>query len=327
MRRWQFGIGMGKKSHPRRTREGKVMDALLYKIFSALAQGSAFAFFAVGVALAFRWVKFPDLTGDGAFTLGGVVTARCVSLGVPVWIAMPLSCLLGFLAGLGTCAMHRHLRVPKILSGILMTMGLYTVNLRILGRPNLQLAREDGILGLLPSQTGASWAFSVFVLFGTIVLVGFAVLYVYLESRSGLLVRVSGSNPRMALLQGISPRKLFVGLGVANGLIALSGSLIAQRSYNADIHMGTGQIIVAVAALFVGMVFFRGSSTRDLLSAALTGSLVFMLLMQLALEVGVQAQDFRLISTLIVLACVAVAALRGGHEGLRRGADAFGIDV
>jgi putative ABC transport system permease protein len=303
------------------------MDAMLYKLLSALSQGLAFAFFTVGVAIAFRWIKFPDLTGDGSFTLGGVITARLVALGAPVWAAMPVAIAAGFLAGVGTFAMNRYLRVPKILAGVLMMMGLYTVNLRILGQPNLQLSRQDSLLGMLPESFGAQWAFSVFLLFVCLVVVGFSILYVLLESRSGLLLRVGGANPKMATIQGIPPGRLFWGLGLANALVAMSGALIAQRSYNADVHMGTGQIIVAVAALFIGMVLFRGASTRHLLAASLVGSVLYMLLMQVALEAGVAAQDFRLISTLIVLAAIVVAARRGGQAGLRKGADAFGIDV
>ncbi len=303
------------------------MDPLLYKFFSALSQGLAFAFFTAGVAIAFRWLKFPDLTGDGSFTLGGVITARLVSLGWSVWLAMPVAVVAGFCAGCGTYAMYRYLRVPKILAGVLMMMGLYTVNLRILGRPNLQFPRTDGILGVLPAATGYEWALYVFLLFLTFSLVGFVLLFALLESRLGLVMRVCGANSRMASAHGIPPARLFVGLGLANALIAFSGALIAQRSYNADIHMGTGQIIVAVAALFIGMVLFRRASSGQILMAALTGSLLYMVLMQAALEVGVQAQDFRLISTLIVLVCIVVASFRGGGNALRKGADAFGIDV
>ena len=303
------------------------MDALFYKLLSALSQGLAFSFFTAGIAIAFRWIKFPDLTGDGSFTLGGVVTARLVSLGCSVWLAMPVAIAAGFVAGCGTYAMYRYLRVPKILSGVLMMMGLYTINLRILGRPNLQFPRTDGILGILPMAQGGTWALYVLMLFLLVSIVVFLLLFTFLESRSGLIMRVCGANPRMASTQGISPARLFLGLGLANALIAFSGALIAQRSYSADIHMGTGQIIVAVAALFVGMVIFRRASSVHILLAAVVGSLIYMVLMQGALEMGVQAQDFRLISTLIVLACIMVASIRGRGEALRKGADAFGIDV
>jgi putative ABC transport system permease protein len=281
----------------------------------------------VGVAIAFRWIKFPDLTGDGSFTLGGVITARLVSLGTPPPIAILVALIAGTLAGLGTCAMHKYLRVPKILAGILMTMGLYTINLRILGVPNLGLPISSSIFSVLPEGSGHTWALYILVLLGALTLIILFLLYIILESKTGLSIRIAGANPKMAIAQGISPNKLFWGLGAANGLIALSGSLVAQRSYNADIHMGTGQVIVAVAALFIGMIIFRKATARDLLAAGLFGSLIYMMLMQAALEFGVQAQDFRLISTVIVLVCIVIAALRGGHKALRKGADAFGIDI
>lgn len=309
------------------SKEGKKIDELLYKLFSALSQGAAFAFFTLGIGIAFRWIKFPDLTGDGSFTLGAVITTALISLGVPVWIAMPLAILSGFLAGVGTFSMYRYLKVPKILSGVLMTMALYTVNLRILGRPNVQVPRSESIFAVLPSTLGKEWAISMFVLLALIACIGFLILYTFLESRSGILLRAAGSNPKMAVINGISPLQIFWGLGLANGLIAFSGSLIAQRSYNADIHMGMGQVIVAVAALFVGMVIFRRTTTMHLLAASLTGSLLYMFLMQVALEIGVQAQDFRLISTLIVLVSIFLVSMRGGREALRRGADAFGIEL
>jgi len=278
------------------------------------------------VGVAFRWIKFPDLTGDGSFTLGGVVTARLVWLGVPIGLAMPVAAIGGFVAGLCTYAMYRYLRVPKILAGVLTTMALYTVNLRVLGKPNLELPRDRGLLGLLPQATGYIW--SLYSLLAMLAVMAFAVvlLYVYLESRSGLLLRVAGANPKMAVAQGIGPNRMFWGLGLSNALVALSGSLIAQRSYNADIHMGTGQVIVAVAALFVGMVMFRKPTAAHLVAAGLGGSFLYMLLMQLALEVGVQAQDFRLISTLVVLVAILIGMKRGGGDPLRRGVDAFGIE-
>ena len=193
--------------------------------------------------------------------------------------------------------------------------------------PNRQFPRKEGILGILPAVQGAEWAAYTLMLLSVFVLVGFSILFTILESRLGLELRIGGANPRMASTHGISPRRQFIGLGLANSLIALSGALVAQRSYNADIHMGTGQIIVAVAALFIGMVIFRRASSQHLLLAALIGSVLYMVLMQAALEVGVQAQDFRLISTLIVLASIVVASLQKGGEGLRKGVDAFGIEI
>ncbi len=222
--------------------------------------------------------------------------------------------------------MYRYLRVPKILSGVLMMMALYTINLRILGRPNLQVYRDRSIFKVLPSTLGSEWALYVFLIFAVITIIVFFIIYTYLESRSGLTLRVAGANPKVASLHGISPRKVFLGLGLANALIALSGALIAQKSYSADIHMGVGQVIVAVAALFVGMVIFRKSNTKNLIAASLIGSLLYMLLMQFALEIGVKAQDFRLISTLIVLVSITIATKTRKKETMRRGMDTFGLD-
>ncbi len=293
---------------------------------SALSQGCAFAFFPLGVAVAFRWIKFPDLTGDGSFTLGAVVAARLINSNVSVWIAMPLSMFAGCIAGFCTYSMYRYLKVPKILSGVLMMMGLYTVNLRILGRPNLQILREKSVFSILPITIGNIWILYVLIIISVMLILGCILLYVFLESRSGLILRVSGANPKSAIIQGISPNRIFWGLGLANALIALSGALVAQRSYSADVYMGVGQVIVAIAALFIGMIIFRKPNTVHLIAASLFGSITYMILMQLALEIGVKAQDFRLISTIIVLASIFIAIKSRRRETLRRGADIFGIE-
>ena len=291
-----------------------------------MSQGFAFAFFTLGVAVAFRWIKFPDLTGDGSFTLGAVVTASLINSNISVWLALPVSMISGCLAGFGTYGMYRYLKVPKILAGVLMMMGLYTINLRILGRPNLQILREKSIFSIFPVTIGNVWALYVFLVIGLILLIGCLILYTFLESRSGLILRISGANPKMSVVQGISPNKIFWGLGIANALIALSGALVAQRSYNADIHMGVGQVIVAIAALFIGMIIFRKANTFHLIAASLSGTIIYMVLMQVALEVGVKAQDFRLISTLIVLTSIFIAIKSRKSDALRRGTDVFGIE-
>lgn len=266
------------------------------------------------------------MTGEGSFTLGAVITASLVSFGISVWIAIPIAMFAGYLSGIGTYAMYHYLKVPKILAGILTAMALYTVNLRILGRPNLQFPRNKSIFSIIPDSLGWEWAFYVFITISLLVILGFFLTYTFLESKSGLSLRVSGSNPKMGAFHGISPKKVFFGLGLANALIALSGSLIAQRSYNADIHMGVGQVIVAVAALFIGMVLFRKTNTKNLIMASIAGSIIYMLLMQIALEIGIKAQDFRLISTLIVLISIVLATKSRKYRSLRHGTDAFGID-
>ena len=303
------------------------MEAVLYKTFSALSLGMAFSLYAVGIAIAFRWIKFPDLTGDGSFALGGVVTARLIAEGWNVWAAMPVSIVMGILAGACTASMHRYLRVPKILAGVLTLMGLYSINLRILGQPNLPISREHGVFSIWPEASGAWWALGILAVTAVIVVLVIGLTWLALESREGLLTRVAGANPRLASSVGVSPRRIVWGLAGANGLIALAGTLIAQRSYRADVQMGTGQIIVAVAALFIGMTFFRRPTALHLALAGIFGSCLYMVLIQIALEFGLQPQDFRLVSTLIVLGCIVVVAARGGRDALRRGADAFGVDL
>lgn len=301
------------------------LDASYYKLFSALALAGSFSFFVLGVGVAFRWIKFPDLTGDGSFALGGAITARLIAEGASIGFAILFAVIGGCIAGLGTAAMHRYLRVPKILAGVLMMMALYTVNLRVLGRPNLPIPRSSGIFSIVGDAIGSSLALQIFLIIVSILIVGYLLLYVFLESRTGLFLRISGASNSVAISYGVSPLQTLLGLSIANGLIALSGSLVAQHSYSADIHMGFGQLIVAVAALFIGMTLFRRPTVSNLLLASISGSVIYMLLIQLSLEFGIQTQDFRLISTLIVLGAISVATLTGKGESLRRGVDAFGL--
>lgn len=286
------------------------MSIFLFKFISALSLSFAFVFFVIGIAFAFRWLKFPDLTGDGSFTLGGVLTAKLLSNGISIEIAILCSILAGFASGIFTAAVHQYLKVPKILAGILTLMALYTVNLRILGRPNMSISFIDGIYQIFSDYRGLEKIIGIFVCNTFFLVIGVIIVFVIFESRLGLEMRIAGANPHMASMYGISNFILLIGLGISNSLISFSGSLIAQMSYSADINMGTGQIIIAIAALFIGMTLFRKSDICSLVIACILGAILFMLVRQLALEFGLQAQDFKLFSTLIVLFCVSILAYK-----------------
>lgn len=300
-------------------------EAFAYKLLSAMSQGAAFALFPLGVAVAFRWVRFPDLTGDGSFTLGGAVAAT-VLVRHGVLEAVAGATVTGFLAGLATFCIYRYLGVPKVLSGVLLMMGLYTLNLRLLGQPNVPIPRSRSLLQFVESNTGAGAAAFAFVLFGGLMAVFAIVAWLLLSSRFGMLMRATGTSTVVSRNFGLGEWRVGIGLGISNALVAISGALVAQRSFSADIHMGIGQIIVALAAVFIGSVLIGTRRAHQLVLAALVGSILYMLLMQIALGIGVSAADFKAISMFVVLASVLLFRLREPVIPTRRGGDPLGLE-
>jgi putative ABC transport system permease protein len=218
----------------------------------ALESGLVFALVAFGVFLSFRILEFPDLTVDGSFPLGAAVCAIMIVSGVNPWLATLVAFIAGMMAGIVTAFLNTKLGILNLLASILTMIALYSINLRIMGKPNVALLGETTVL--TPTE---SWGIPYYVAtplaFSVVILIAYILLLKFLNSRLGLAMRATGANERMARSQGINTdRMIILGMAVSNGLVALAGSLFAQSQGSADITMGVGVIVIGLASVIGG---------------------------------------------------------------------------
>ena len=278
-------------------------------MLSALDLGLIYGLMALGVYLTFRVLDFPDLTVDGSFTTGAAVTASLIIAGQSPWIATAAGAAAGAVAGLVTGLLHTKGRINPLLAGILTQIALYSINLRIMGRANLPLLRTDTLLsGLRDDRVLGTWA-SVGI-FALVVLAFMLALDWFLNTDLGLALQATGDNERMIRAQGVSTDNTkILGLSLSNALVALAGGLIAQYQGFADIGMGIGLIVAGLASVIIGQAVIPGRRFIFATLAVVVGSVVYRIVIQLALTAGADPNDMKLISALLVIAALLLPRL------------------
>jgi putative tryptophan/tyrosine transport system permease protein len=278
----------------------------LVVLSGATEQGLLYALVGLGVYLSFRVLDFPDLTVDGSFPLGAAVTAVLISQGMPPAIATFAGALAGALAGTVTALLHVQLKILNLLASILVMIALYSINLRVMGRPNLALLGEKT---LFSSLTGP-WDRTL--LLGAIVIAIKFLLDRFLCTDLGLALRATGANPTMARAQGINTGAMIIlGMALSNGLVGLAGGLFAQVAGFADAGLGVGTIVFGLAAVIVGETL--GGRWIGATGSAIVGSLAYQTAITAALNsrpLGLQPQDLNLITAIIVTIALVLPNLR-----------------
>lgn len=286
------------------------MSGFLASLPGACAQGIIWGIMAVGVYLTFKVLDLADLTVDGSFGTGGAVLVVCTIAGMNIWLAMLLAFLAGCIAGLVTGILHTKFGIPAILAGILTQLALYSVNLRIMsGRANVALNIDEyGILVSLryiPKSILIGGAFALVII---------GLLYWFFGTELGAGVRATGCNEAMARANGINTGfNKVLGLVLSNGIVALSGGLLAQYQGFADINMGRGAIVIGLAAVIIGDVIF-GKLFKNFalrLLAAVLGGVIYYIVIQLVLQMGLNANDLKLFSALVVALFLGVPYWKG----------------
>lgn len=284
-------------------------------LLGAIEIGLLFGLVALGVYLSFRVLQFPDLTVDGSFPLGAAVAATLIVHHLNPWLATSAAALVGALAGLTTAWLNLHLRILNLLASILTMIALYSINLRIMGRPNVALLGEETILSGLQDRTIPAYVLTPFA-FAVVTLAIKWLLDRFLTSELGLALRATGANPRMACAQGIhTKRAILLGMALSNALVALAGALFAQSQGSADVTMGVGVIVVGLAAVIGGEALLNPRAVAQATAACIVGSLLYRLIVALALNadfLGLQAQDLNLITAVLVAAALVLPRLRSG---------------
>ncbi|MCT8823544.1 ABC transporter permease [Glaesserella parasuis] len=279
----------------------------------ALELGLIYALVALGVLISYKILDFPDLTADGSFPLGGGVCVLCILHHIDPWIATLCGMLAGAVAGMITASLHIGFKIEKLLASILMMIALYSINLRIMGSPNVSLLGEATIYDAITAQDDVQLAMVRLLMAIFVVIIAKLIFDLFFATQIGLAVRATGTNPRMAKAQGIAINKMtLLGMAISNGLIALAGSLYVQSNGGFDISIGVGTIVIGLAAVIIGEAIFSAKRIISLTAAVIIGSILYRFFIALALNnetlsgIGFGPQDLNLITALLVVAVLAL---------------------
>ena len=278
----------------------------------ACAQGLIWGIMAIGVYLTYRILDVADLTVDGSFGTGGAVCVMCLLSGMNVWAALFIALLAGLATGLVTGLLHTFMGIPAILAGILTQLALYSINLKIMGKANqsINVDKYDLLLSLRWVKELALHNPIIMVILVSAVVIG--VLYWFFGTEIGSALRATGNNEYMIRALGVNTNSTkMIALVLSNALIGLSGALICQSQKYADIGMGTGAIVIGLAAIVIGEVLGRllpGGLTQFSvrLASAVFGSVVYFLIRAIVLQLGMDANDMKLLSAVIVAVALCV---------------------
>ena len=284
-------------------------------ILGAIALGLLWAVMALGVYITYRVLDVADLTVEGTIALGGAVAARFVSGGMNPWLATLFALIAGLLGGLCTGLLHTKLKIPALLSGILTMIALYSINLRVMGKSNIPLLRVKNVYSPL-QELGLSGSIPSLIV-GVIIVVAVAVIiYWFFGTELGSAIRATGNNQNMARAQGINTSNMIIlGLVISNGMVALSGALIAQYQSFADVQMGTGSIVIGLASLIIGEVLFGTRTFKRTLVSVSLGAIIYRIIIALVLKAGMDANDLKLFTAVTVAICLSMPMIKPAVAG------------
>lgn len=317
-------------------------------IFGSVEQGVIYAIMALGVYISFRVLDFPDLTVDGSFVTGAAVAGMMVMLGYDPFLATMLALVAGFIAGCMTGVLHTKGNINPLLSGILMMIALYSINLRIMGftsetavvRPNIPLLQSEtiftkfqdiwGTLGIdqalnsLLSAIGitalpATWS-TIFVMIIIVTIIKFSVDW-FLKTDIGLAIRATGDNKRMIRsFSANTDNLIIIGLGFSNALVAFSGAMIAQYNKFSDIGMGIGMIIIGLASVIIGEAIFGTKTIMRTTFAVIAGAIIYRVILGIALRIKfLDTGDMKLITaTIVIIALILPQVIEKRREKKRK---------
>lgn len=300
------------------------MSSFINALPGAVSQGLIWGIMAIGVYITYKLLDIADLTVDGSFCTGGAVCVMLITGGCNIWLAMLVAIFAGMIAGMVTGLLHTSCGIPAILAGILTQLGLWSVNLAIMGmkaNQSLNVNKFELLVSLRYLQdvskgTRPFWQHPIFIV-GLVTVVIIAILYWYFGTEQGSSLRATGANPHMSRAQGINTNFTKVlGLVISNGLVALSGALLSQYQSFADINMGRGAIVIGLAAVIIGEVVF-GKLFRNFglkLLAVAFGSVIYYVVIQAVVSLsGINSNYLKLLSAMIVAIFLAVPYWKEKH--------------
>lgn len=302
------------------------------QVYGSIEIGLIYAIMALGVYLTFRILNFPDLTVDGSFTTGGATAAVLIVSGYSPLLATGIAACVGFMVGCFTGVLHTKGKINPLLAGILTMIALYSINLRIMGRPNVALISEETlkqqVKGFFADFLPFIKQFDIIISLFLIVIVIKLTLDWFLKTEIGTAIRATGDNQRMVRSFSVNTDyTIILGVGLSNALVACSGALFAQYQGNANATMGVGLIIIGLASVIIGEAVFGTKTVQRLTLAVIGGAIIYYFAVAIALKLGLNASDLRLITAIIVIfALVAPQMLSSLKEKRKRAAQQREID-
>ncbi|MFW5445765.1 ABC transporter permease [Aerococcus urinaeequi] len=279
-------------------------------IISAFSQGTIWAVMGLGIYITFRILNAPDMTTEGSFVLGGAIGAQMLYFNIDPFTTLLISFLAGMAAGAITGFLVTRLKINPLLAGIITMTGIYSINLKIMGKANMSLSTvttlKNAIAGLsLPRNVDT-------IVIGLIVVAAIIFLLTYFfKTEMGQALIATGDNMQMAKSLGIETSEMtMLGYMLANGLIAVSGYIVSTDNGYADIQMGVGTVVIGLASIIIGEVLFRNVKLGVRFITILVGSIIYRLLLTIVLMMNFEANDFRLFSAIIVALCLAVPTIQ-----------------
>ncbi|MDR0213853.1 MAG: ABC transporter permease [Comamonas sp.] len=285
----------------------------LFSVLGAIEIGLIFSLVALGVFISFRLLRFPDLTVDGSFPLGGAVCAILISTGTNPWLATLAGTAAGAVAGFITGWLNVKLKIMDLLASILMMIGLYSVNLRIMGGPNVPLINDPTLFTMLQPESVPDYVMRPIIMLGFVIVAKLALDWFFATER-GLAIRSTGSNARMARAQGVNTgAMILLGMAISNGLVGLAGALFVQTQGGSDISMGIGTIVIGLAAVIVGETILPSRRIIWATLAVVLGAVVYRFFIAAALNIdaiGLKAQDLNLVTAVLVTIALVIPQIK-----------------
>ena len=286
--------------------------AFLYALPGAIAEGLIWGLMAIGVYISYKILDIAALTVDGSICTGACICAVLLALGVPVWICVPVAFLAGALAGVVTGRLHTTLGIPSILAGILTQLMLYSVNLVILGGKSL-MAVDHRANTLLVHMSNNPMAIVAMI---TMVAITIIVLWLFFYTEVGLTLKSPGDNPDMSRAQGVDVnRNKVIGLAIANGIVAMAGAMLAQYKGSANINDGRGAIVIALAAIFIGLSVSLKIKPNFVCSliGVVSGGVVYYIVYNFVILLGLKTDYLKMLSAVIVALFLGVPYLKAQY--------------
>lgn len=290
------------------------MEAILMAMKGAVSQGVIWGIMTIGVYLTYRVLNYADLTVEGSFALGGVVSAVLIMVGWDPLPSLLIATIAGMAAGTVTGFLHTKLEIPAILSGILSMIGLYSINLVISGnRANITLLNKDTVVSefmeIFPISNKTTAALIIGIIFCVLLII---VLYWFFGTEIGTIIRSTGNNEKMTRAMGGNTDMMkIIGLLLSNGLVALSGGLLAQSQGYADVGMGTGAIVIGLASVIIGEVIFgKRFNFAYKLAAVVLGSVIYRIIIAVVLQLGLKTYLMKLLTAIIVALALAIPVIK-----------------
>lgn len=285
-------------------------------VLSTVAQGLLWAVLAIGLFITFRILDIADLSIEGTYPLGGAIAVMTITGGSSPLLAVIFAFFGGCIAGAVTGFLHTKLKIPALLAGILTMIGLYSINLRIMGRATTSILGEETVYSFFENNMSKVSATLIVGLLATLVVWFFC--YIFFGTELGAAIRATGDNPQMIRAQGINTDvTIMLGLIISNGFVGVTGALLSQSNGYADVNMGTGVLVTGLASIIIGEVLFGTRSFKNWLISVVLGSIVYRAVVAFVLWLGMNPNDLKLLTAVIVAVALALPLIKSKMQKLR----------